>query len=145
VIFYLRAPQDHPIRKLILARFFFLVLVLGLSSYAWRAALFKEVEFLRMLPPYPEARLSVLKTSLFSGSSYWTYSTSATPDQVFNWYRSRAKHANWAIEDQGIPNARVFVIVIQPRKSIFVILQEEKDRTFVTYTTEGEIMRERIH
>jgi hypothetical protein len=143
-VLYLRIPQGHPLRKMILARFFLLLLVLGLSSYAWRSALYKEVDFLKMLPPYPEAHFSVLSTPLFSDSPYWTYSTSATPDQVFNWYRSRSKHAGWTIEDQGIPNARVFVIVIQPRKSIFVVLQEKNGKTTITYTTEGEMMRKRI-
>jgi hypothetical protein len=143
-VVYLRTPQGVPLRKFILVRFFLLLLVLGLSSYAWRSALYKEVEFLKLLPPYPEAELSVLQTPLFSDVPYWTYTTPATPDQIFNWYRSRSKHADWAIEDQGIPNARVFVIMIQPRKSIFVVLQEGRRETSITYTTEGEMMRERI-
>jgi len=141
---YLRTPQGFPLRKVILVRFFLLLLVLGLSSYAWRSALYKEVEFLKLLPPYPEAELSVLQTPMFSEAPYWTYTTPATPDQIFNWYRSRSKHAGWAIEDQGIPNARVFVIMVPPRKSIFVVLQEGGRGTSITYTTEGEMMRERI-
>lgn len=143
-IIYLRIPQGHPMRKTVLLRLLLLVLVVGLSSYAWRSALYKEVEFLKMLPPYPGAELNLIKSPMFSQSPYWIYETSASPDQVFNWYRSRSKHAGWTIEDQGIPNARVFVIVIQPRKSIFVILQEKDMGTAITYTTVGEIMRERI-
>lgn len=142
LVLYFRVPQGVGLRKTILLRVVFLIIILGLCVYVWRATLFKEVQFQRMLLPYPEAKLNLLKTPVFSDSPYWTYTTSATPDQIFNWYRSRSKHAGWTIAEEGRGSgARVFVIKLDKVTSFFVVLQEEKNGTTIIYTTEGQLMR----
>ncbi len=141
-ITYIRTPQGHPLRKNILVRLTLLFLVIGIATYAWRSAIDKEREFLELLLPYPGAVMDMSQTPVFSDDPYWTYAVNATPDQIFNWYRSRAKHAGWLIGDEVNPDARVFVVVVPVRISIFVVLKPEGGRTTITYTTEGMMMRE---
>jgi hypothetical protein len=138
---YLRVRQGSPLRKTILFRIGFLFLLIGFLSYAWREALQKETEFLTLLPPYPEARFEILRTPLFSDARYWTYVADATPDEVYNWYRTRSKHAGWVVAEEGTKGGRVFVVMVPVRTSIFVVLEEHQGRTRITYTTEGELMR----
>jgi hypothetical protein len=140
----LRAPQGVGVRKMILVRLMFLVVIMGLVTYAWRSALLHEVRFLSMLPPYPNAHLDILHTPIFSGDPYWTYIAPATGDQIFNWYRSRAKHAGWTMADEGAKDARVFAMRLDKKTSLFVVLAESNGETVITYTTEGEVMRQTI-
>ncbi len=144
LVSYIWITQGHPLRKPILLRLVLLLLVVGVTSYAWRSAMYKEISFRDLLLPYPESTLDVFQTPMFSDSPYWTYVSAATPDQIFNWYRSRAKHAGWVVADEGMVDARVFVVVVPVRNSIFVVLQQEGEKTIITYTTEGEMMRQTI-
>jgi hypothetical protein len=144
LVSYIHIPQGHPARKNILVRLVLLLLVVGITSYAWSSAIRKETAFMNLLLPYPESTIDLFQTPIFSDSPYWTYVAQATPDQVFNWYRSRAKHAGWVVAEEGDPNARVFVIVVPVRISIFVIVKQEDNKTVITYTTEGEMMRQTV-
>ena len=136
---YIRVPRGHQTRKMVLIRLVGLLAIVSLIAFAWRATLIKSVTLLPLLPAYPGSALDLFHTPIFTQTQYWTYRTKDSPDQIFNWYRSRAKHAGWMIEDQGGSGRQVFVVTTSSKAVIFVILMRENDTTTVVYTTEGSM------
>lgn len=144
LVVYLRTPQGGGLRHPVLVRIVLLAAVLGLCVYGWRSALMKEVAFLQVLTPYPQSTLNVLETPIFSAAPYWTYSAHATGNEIFNWYRSRSKHAGWTVVEEETPTGRVFLVKISKTVTFFVVLVENKGKTKIVYTTEGSIMRDSV-
>jgi hypothetical protein len=139
-ILYVRAPRVHPSRGQMFIKILALIVIAGVISYAYRLALLKEVELKEMFPVYPEATMNIVKTPIFSHDAYWSYSTVASPDQIFNWYRSRTKGLGLQIVEEHVKEGKLFVVVLKegkPRLQLFIALNISGKKTEIVYTTEG--------
>ncbi len=140
-VVYVRTPQGHSTRKRILLYILLLFCVLGLTTYAYNNILQKEIKFFELVSPYPGSSLDIARTPFSIDTPYWTFSAPADSVHIFNWYRSRAKHAGWRVFGYGEGNdgRSTFVIELSTRTQIFVLLVPQKEGTRVSYTTEGSI------
>jgi hypothetical protein len=138
---YLRIPQGLPQKRKPLVYILLLFVVIGITTYAYCTVLNKEMQFLTLLPPYPGATLNISATPVFTDDPYWVYDTPATATQIFNWYRSRAKHAGWSvIEEASLNEQKVFAIRLSKDTRFFITMREKESNTQVSYTTEGSIV-----